>query len=119
MKKVGSIIAIILFLVIAASLDPAQSVTTTARAPVSVPEPLAAAADLVLLDGRIWTGSSADSVAEALAEQHTLHETLELTVRMDKEFPEVVSRRLKVEPGSDEPDAGPPAVGINYDDIPF
>ena len=67
MKKFGSIIAIILFLVIAASLDPAQSVTTTARAPVSVPEPLAAAADLVLLDGRIWTGSSADSFAEALA----------------------------------------------------
>jgi DNA repair protein RadD len=59
------------------------------------------------------------TVAEALAEQHTLHETMELTVRTDKEFPEVVARKLKLEPGSDEPDAGPPAVGINYDDIPF
>ena len=58
-------------------------------------------------------------VGDALEFKHTLHETLELTVRMDKEFPEVVSRKLKVEPGSDEPDAGPPVAGINYDDIPF
>lgn len=60
------------------------------------------------------------TVAEALAEQHTLHATLELTVRTDKEFPEVVGRKLKLEPGAHEPDAGPPVASpINYDDIPF
>jgi DNA repair protein RadD len=60
------------------------------------------------------------TVAEALAEQHTLHETLELTVRTDKEFPEIVARKLKVEPGASEPDAGPPSgESIDYSIIPF
>lgn len=51
-------------------------------------------------------------------------QTLELTVRTDREFPEIVARKLKVEPGSDEPDAGPPeSIGgsgpIDYSQIPF
>jgi DNA repair protein RadD len=66
------------------------------------------------------------TVAEALQRQHELGEPVALTLKSGggKEWPEVVAVecRGKVEPGSDEPDAGPPAsfgVPINYNDIPF
>ena len=66
------------------------------------------------------------TVAEALARQHELGEPVALTLKSGggKEWPEVVAVecRGKVEPGCEEPDAGPPAslgVPVNYDDIPF
>ena len=64
------------------------------------------------------------NVADALAEAHTLRPTLELTVRTDREFHEIVARKLKLDAGADEPDAGPSAdrLGtgpIDYSDIPF